>query len=63
MGFGLDDQGIGIRLPVRARYFSLLHDVLTGFGPCPVGSGSPFPRDETTMVWNSYFESGKGGIG
>jgi hypothetical protein len=29
--FGLHGQGTGIRFPVRARDFSLLHDVPTGY--------------------------------
>jgi hypothetical protein len=32
LGYGLDDRGVGVRFPVRARNFSFLHNVKTTFG-------------------------------
>jgi hypothetical protein len=31
--YGLDDRGIGVRFPARARDFSLLHSIQTGCAP------------------------------
>jgi hypothetical protein len=45
-GYGLDDGGIGFRVPVGSRTF-LLHVVHTGSGAhpasYPMGTGSSFP--------------------
>jgi hypothetical protein len=44
--FGLDNQGVGVRVPIRQE-FPLLHVVQTGSGAClashPVGTGGSFP--------------------
>jgi hypothetical protein len=51
-GYGLDDQGIGIRVLVESKIFplSLLHVVQTGSGVHPTsypkGTGSFFPGDK-----------------
>jgi hypothetical protein len=46
-GYRLDDQGVGVRVPVGAN-FSLLHVVQTGSGADPVsysvGTGDSFPK-------------------
>jgi hypothetical protein len=45
-GFWLDGRGVGVRVPVGAK-FSLLHAVQTGSGvhliSYPMGTGGPFP--------------------
>jgi hypothetical protein len=45
-GYGLDDRGVGVRVPVRPE-FSLLHVVQTGSGAhptsYPIGTGGSFP--------------------
>jgi hypothetical protein len=45
-GYGLDDQGVGVRVPTGTR-ISLLHVVQTGSGvhptSYPMGTGNPFP--------------------
>jgi hypothetical protein len=42
--YGLDDRMIGVRIPVGAGNFSLLHRVQTGSGAqpasCPMGTGA-----------------------
>jgi hypothetical protein len=44
-GNGLDSRGVGVRVPVGSRFFSL-HVVQTGSGvhptSCPMGSGGSF---------------------
>jgi hypothetical protein len=48
-GYGLDDRGVGVRVPVGEE-FSLLHVVQTGSGAhpaCyPMGTGGSFPRSK-----------------
>jgi hypothetical protein len=45
-GYGLDDRGVGVRVPVGSEY-SLLHIVQTGSGAhpasYPMGTGGSFP--------------------
>jgi hypothetical protein len=45
--YGLDDRGVGVRVPVESE-FSLLHIVETGCGThaafYPMGNGGSFPR-------------------
>jgi hypothetical protein len=49
-GYGLDDRGAGVRVPVESRIF-LLHVVQTGSGvhpaSCPMGTGGSFPGGKT----------------
>jgi hypothetical protein len=40
---GLDDRGIGVRVPVRSE-FSLLHIVQTFSGVHPMGTRGSFPE-------------------
>jgi hypothetical protein len=46
-GYGLDDRGVGVRVPVGSRIFALLHLVQTGsevqptFYPMGTGGSSP----------------------
>jgi hypothetical protein len=46
-GYGLDDQGVGVRVPVWARIFALLHVVQTSSGvrrtSYPMVTGCCFP--------------------
>jgi hypothetical protein len=48
IGYGLDDQGVGVPVPVEARIFSLLHVVQTGSGVQPtsylMGTSVSFSR-------------------
>jgi hypothetical protein len=50
-GYGLDDRGVVVRVPVGSR-FSLLHVVQTGIGihPAfyPMGTEGYFPGGKTT---------------
>jgi hypothetical protein len=46
-GYGLGEQGVGVRVPV-GQEFSFLHVVQTGYGvhpaSYPMGNGGSFPR-------------------
>jgi hypothetical protein len=62
-GYGLDDQGVGVRVPV-GQEFSILHVVQTGFGvhptSYPMGTGGSFPGGKAAGAWSwpltsSYF--------
>jgi hypothetical protein len=50
-GYGLDDRGVGVRVPVRSR-ISLLHVIQTGSGAhpasYPMGTGGSVPRAKAT---------------
>jgi hypothetical protein len=52
-GYGLDDKGVAVRVPMGAR-FSLLHVVQTdtGANPAsyPTGSGVSFPGGKTAQA-------------
>jgi hypothetical protein len=52
-GYGLDDQGVGVRVPV-VQEFSLLQVIQTGSGAHtvshPMGTGGSFPGDKVTEV-------------
>jgi hypothetical protein len=46
VGYGLNDQGIGVCFTAGITYFSLLHSVQTGPGAHPaylMGAGGSFP--------------------
>jgi hypothetical protein len=47
IGYGLDNQGIGVQFPARARHLSLLYNGKTVFGVlpafCSVGTGALSP--------------------
>jgi hypothetical protein len=51
-GYGLDDGGVGVQVPVGSRI--LLHVVQKGSGAhpasYPVGTGSSFPKGKAAMV-------------
>jgi hypothetical protein len=53
-GYGLDDRGVGIRVPVGARIF--LHVVQTGSGvyptSYPMGTGGSFPGVKAARDWS-----------
>jgi hypothetical protein len=55
IGYGLDDQGAGVRVPVGSR-ISLLHVVQTGSGAhpasCPMGTGGSFSRGKAAGAWS-----------
>jgi hypothetical protein len=46
-GYGLDDRGVGVRVPVESRIFSLLHVLQNDSGAhpasYPMGTGGSFP--------------------
>jgi hypothetical protein len=48
-GYGLDDRGVEVRVPLGSK-FSLLHVVQTGTGAYPasypMGTGGSFPRSK-----------------
>jgi hypothetical protein len=50
-GYGLDDRGVGVLVPVMARLF-LLHVIQTGSGVYPTsyrkGTGGSFPVAKAT---------------
>jgi hypothetical protein len=52
-GYGLDDRGVRVRVPVGSRIFSL-HVVQTGSGvhltSYPMGTGGSFPVDKSTAA-------------
>jgi hypothetical protein len=52
-GYGLDDQGAGVRVPV-GQQFSLLHVVRTGSGALPasypMGTGGSFSGGEAGVM-------------
>jgi hypothetical protein len=54
-GYGLDDRGVGVWVPVGSR-FSLLHVVHTGSGvnptSYPMGYGGSFPGGEAAEAWS-----------
>jgi hypothetical protein len=54
-GYGLDDRGVGVRVPVGSR-ISLLHVVQTGSEvhptSYPMGTGGSFPRGKAAGAWN-----------
>jgi hypothetical protein len=52
-GYGLDDQGVGVQVPVGAKKI-LFHVIHTGSGahpaPYPMGTGGSFPRGKAAGV-------------
>jgi hypothetical protein len=53
-GYGLDDRGVGVRVLVRPRIFSLV--VQTGSGAHPasylIGTGGSFPGGKVAGPWS-----------
>jgi hypothetical protein len=55
IGYGLDDQGIGVRVP-QGQEVSLLHVVQTGSGvqptSYPMGTGGSSPGGKAAEAWS-----------
>jgi hypothetical protein len=53
-GYGLNDRGFEVSVPVGSRFFSLLLSVQTGSGAhpasYPMGTGGPFPAGKAAGV-------------
>jgi hypothetical protein len=54
-GYGLDDRGVGVRVPIGSRIFTF-HIVRTGSGVHPtsylVGTGAFFPGGKAAGAWS-----------
>jgi hypothetical protein len=52
--YGLDDRGVGVRVPVGVKNFSLVYIVQTGSGAhptsYPMGTGGSFPGGKAAGV-------------
>jgi hypothetical protein len=58
-GYGLDDGGVGVRVPVGSRIFFMSSRPVPGAhrASCPVGTGGSFPRGKAVGAWSWPFTS------
>jgi hypothetical protein len=56
-GYGLEDRGVGVRVPVESGIFRL-HVLQTGFGvhptSHPMGTGGSFPGGKAAGAWTDH---------